>query len=346
MSKTLLTLSLLIISTFYILAQDNKEESGGKFSGYMVGDYYYNIDQHDPELKGQHGFWFRRIYFTYDYKINSKFSSRLRLEMNNDGQYTSSIAMIPFVKDAYLAYKFGKQKACFGIAPPPTFSIIEKFWGYRSVEKTPLDLQRMASSRDFGLGMKGQFNKSGMFKYHIMVANGSGNKQEIDKGKSFMTSLSFWPTKEIVLEAYGDYANRKEDIDTYIAQGFLGYKSEKLHGGIHYAQQLLQLRDNKSENLTLKVLSVFLAGNISETIKLFGRVDRMFEPNPVGDKVAYTPFDTSASFIEFIAGVEIMVDENISIIPNIAYVLYDENEEGYKPADDIYGKLTFYWKFK
>lgn len=335
-----------------ISAQVTVDESGGKFSGYMMGDFYYNIDHHDPDIKDRDGFWFRRIYFTYDYTINSSFSSRLRLEMNNEGDYTSSKTLIPYVKDAYLAYKFSKQKAYFGISPTPTFNLIEKFWGYRSVEKTALDQQRMASSRDFGLTLKGQFDSEGKLEYQTMIGNGSGNKQEIDKGKSFMASISYWPMKEIVLQIYGDYADRNGKTDTYIGQIFLGYKSKMLHGGIQYSRQIFNLRDENvdcdtpSFNCRLDVLSVFLAGHITKKIKLLGRVDRMFEPNPVGDEVDYTPFDTQSSFFIFIGGVDFLIVEDVSIIPNIQFVSYDASYEGITPANDIYGRLTFFWKFK
>ena len=52
----------------------------GKFSGYMFGDYYYNVQQRDTTKKDLNGFQFRRIYFTYDYAISPKFDSRFRLE--------------------------------------------------------------------------------------------------------------------------------------------------------------------------------------------------------------------------------------------------------------------------
>lgn len=140
----------------------------------MFGDVYYNIEHHNLEIKNHYGFWFRRIYFTYDYSFNSSFTTRLRLEMNNNGDYTSSEVITPFVKDAFLEYKFSNQKAYFGIASPPTFELIEKILGYRAVEKTALDLQRMASSRDFGIGMKEQFDSMGQFKYNVMIGNSSG----------------------------------------------------------------------------------------------------------------------------------------------------------------------------
>lgn len=339
-------LTILLILSSFSFAQNNETETGGKFSGYMMGDYYYNINHHDSDLKDQHGFWFRRIYFTYDYAINSSFSTRLRLEMSNDGNFTSAITMVPVVKDAYLAYKFGNQKAYFGISPTPTFSLIEKVWGYRAVEKTALDQNRMASSRDFGLALQGKFDDAGKLNYSAMIGNGSSNKQEIDKGKSFMASVSYWASKEIVLELYGDYADRAGIADTYIGQAFLGYNSKKLHGGVQYSHQILKGKDDETEEITLSVLSAFMSGNITESIKLIGRVDRMFDPNPVGAKVAYTPFDPSSSFTEIIAGVDIQVDKNVSIIPNIEFVKYDANDNGITPDNDVYGRVTMYWKFK
>ena len=44
----------------------------------MFGDYYYFGDDHDPKYDEQHGFWFRRIYLTYDHNLSSRFATRLR----------------------------------------------------------------------------------------------------------------------------------------------------------------------------------------------------------------------------------------------------------------------------
>ncbi|NHZ87254.1 MAG: hypothetical protein GWP19_15505 [Planctomycetia bacterium] len=346
MKKLLVLTVVLLMITINLFAQNKNDGSNGKFSGYMFGDYYYVSDQNNPELKNQNGFWFRRVYFTYDYTIDGSFSTRLRLEISNDGKYESSDKMVPFVKDAYLQYKFGKQKALLGISSTPSWNVVEKIWGYRSVEKSPLDLQKMASSRDFGLAAKGQFDKKGKFKYHAMFANGSSNKQEINKGKLLLVSLSYWPTKEIVFEIYGDYGDKGSTSDTYVGQAFLGYKSKKLHGGILYAAQTIQAQNDDEDNINLNIFSAFLSGYVAESIKLIGRVDRMFEPNPKGNKVAYIPFDKTTSFTFFLAGIDFQLAKTVSIMPNIKYVKYDENKEGVSPTNDLYANVTFYWKFK
>ena len=330
----------LLISTF---GQDKKEESGGKFSGYMFGDYYYFFKNHKTELNDQRGIWFRRIYFTYDYKINSSFSTRLRLEMGNEFNFEEAKTMIPFIKDAWLKYKFSNQSFVVGISPTPTFQLIEDIWGYRSVEKTPLELQRMASSRDFGLALKGKLDEKGMFKYHLMFSNGSSNKQEIDKGKSGLLSLAFYPVKEFVIEVYGDYADKAGSADWYTLQAFLAYVTKTVRAGIMYADQTRQSDDVKDQKM--RVASLFITGEVSEQFSLLGRVDRNFDMNPQGDKIPFIPFDPTAKSTFFVGGVDWHPVKQVKFIPNIELVKYDENEEGITPTSDIIGRITFYWGF-
>jgi hypothetical protein len=336
----LFSLSLLV-NTF---GQDKEEESGGKFSGYMFGDYYYYIDSHKPDIKDQRGIWFRRIYFTYDYKINNSFSTRLRLEMSNEFNFEEAKTMIPFVKDAWLKYKFSNQALIVGISPTPTFQILEKIWGYRSIEKTPLDLQRMASSRDFGLALKGKLDDKGMFKYHLMFSNGSSNKQEIDKGKSGLLSLAFFPVKEFVIEVYADYADHEGSTDWYTLQAFLGYKTKTIRAGLLYADQTRQ--NGTAADTKLRVASLFIVGEVDPQFSLFGRVDRNFDLNAKGDKISFIPFDPTASNIFFVGGLDWHPVKDVKFMPNVEYVKYDENDDGVTPTNDIIGRVTFFWAFK
>src|SRR5512139_1250635 len=65
----------------------------GKFSGLMFGDYYLYDKWHQDTISSsntnsvqkQQGFWFRRLYFTYDLQLNEKFTTRFRIEMNSNG---------------------------------------------------------------------------------------------------------------------------------------------------------------------------------------------------------------------------------------------------------------------
>jgi hypothetical protein len=341
MLKLILTLFFSLLFLVVVNGQD-KKESGGKFHGYAFGDYYYFVEDHNPDLVDQRGFWFRRIYLTYDYTINKQFSSRLRLEMSNEFDFASEVAISPFVKDAWLKYKFSNQQIIFGISPTPTFQIIEKIWHYRSVEKTPLDLQRMASSRDFGIAGKGMFDDGGMFRYYLMFSNGSSNKQEIDKGKSGLLSLAMF-VSDFVIEIYGDYADNEGDENWYTLQGFVGYNAKKLKIGLQYAGQTRQ--QHETTDIKLQVLSFFITGDISDQVNLLGRVDRMFEPNPQGNKINYLPFDPTASSLLVILGVDYHPIKEVKLIPNIEYITYSENKAGVTPTNDLVARLTFFWAF-
>lgn len=94
-----------VISMLSLMGLWSSAYGEGKFSGYMFGDFYYNISNDNSNLKGQNGFWFRRIYFAYDYKISDSWSTRFRLEMNSPGDFKSSDTLKPYIKDAYLSYK-------------------------------------------------------------------------------------------------------------------------------------------------------------------------------------------------------------------------------------------------
>ena len=66
---------------------------------------------------------------------------------------------------------------------PGSFANIEKFYGYRHVEKTALDLYKIRDSRDFGLAPSGYFDTAKKFSYAVMFGNNSGYRQETNKQK-------------------------------------------------------------------------------------------------------------------------------------------------------------------
>ena len=325
-----------------VFGQDS-EGSGGKFSGLAFGDYYFVVENHDNSIKDQHGFWFRRIYFTYDYALDKNWSSRFRLEMSNEGDFKSNSAMVPIVKDAWLRYKFAKQSIYLGMSATPTFALIEDVWGYRSVEKVPIDLYRMGSSKDFGIAGKGTFDSEGIFNYHLMFSNGNGNKQEIDKGKSVMLSLSVQLKDGLILETYGDYASQEGHTDTYLLQGFVAYKADMFRAGLQFINQWIQQPDAGNRNL--RILSGFFSYDFSEYFSLLLRGDKTFDANPKADGIAYIPLDPTSKFTLIIFGIDFHPIKNVKFIPNIEFAKYDENDNGFTPDNDLFGRLTFFWSF-
>ena len=313
----------------------------GKLSGYVFGDSYFISSNHNADIEGRNGLWLRRAYLGYDTKFSDNWSSRLRLEMATaDGLNGNAGKAEPVVKDAYLTYKKGDHKIVFGISGTPTWGLLEKHWGYRSVEKTPQDLQKWGSSRDFGIAFKGKF--SSKVKYHFMFGNGNSNKSENNDGKKFMFSLDFKPTKSMDIEISGDW-NDKGSSTWTTTQIFIGHKTKDMRFGLMYSNQERDYDDG--DTVDLSMASLYFVKTVNKKWNMFARVDRMFDANPDGHKISYLPFDNTAKSTFFVLGADYKALKNIHFMPNVEYVKYDENLDGLTPDSDLVIRITFYYKF-
>ncbi len=324
-------------------AQDTpKNDRAIKISGYVFGDFYWAAASHDESLKDRNGFWFRRIYLTFDKAMTEQLDMRLRFQMNSAGDFRSDARLEPFAKDVYLRWKLTDQHSTYlGLSRTPTWSVVEDFWSYRSLERTALDLQRMGASRDLGVAFKGSLGSEQKVRYHLMVGNGSSTRGETNRGKGTSASLTFYPNDSLILEFYSDYDQRPLQADRNTYQAFLGYKRDWGRLGIQYAHQ----KRKGDSKVTLDVLSFFGFVNVSSRVTLIGRYDRMFDPNPEGARIAYTPFDPTAKFHFFLTGIDWKVTEEFSLIPNLEVVRYDKREDGSRPATDVMPRVTFFYRF-
>lgn len=330
-------LVMLMISMF-----PNLVHSEGEMKGYMVSEYYYVSSHHDDSIEGQHGFWFRRIYFTYNNTLSGNLKMRLRLEMNSPGNFSESQTLTSYVKDAYLSYSLDSHEFTVGIQSPPTFNNIEKIWGYRALEKTPVDLQKFASSRDFGLALKGYFDSDKKVSYMVMFGNGSSNKAEVNRGKILYGQLGFKPVKGLYLETYADYETGNDDKRYNMFQGFVAYQCDWGRIGAQYSR-LNTKEDDKKDSFDL--FSIFAVAKASEKLDIIARYDKMFSTNPSAKKISYIPFSSDAPSNLFIGAISYRAFKNVWFIPNVKYVFYNEPDEVDKPSEDIYANLTLWFKF-
>jgi hypothetical protein len=322
---------------------------GGKISGLFFSDYYYIAANHNADLESRNGFWYRRVYLTYDKKLDSEFAIRLRLEMNSpDGlSEDASGKLEPFVKDGYLKWSPKKMHTViyFGLSGTPTWGFIDGFWGYRSVEKTLLDLQKLGSSRDFGLAIKGSLAGNNTLTYHAMVGNGTGTGSENNEDKKFYLSAALRPVEGVVIEGYVDFENRDLDQDRITTQGFIGYQQKRFRIGGQFVHQIRQQGKGK-EDVTIQGLSVFGAVALQpKKVWILARFDQMLDANPSGPKIAYIPYSDAAKSNTIIAGVDWSPAKDVHIIPNLFLVIYDEPDQGEKPDSDLMPRLTVYYRF-
>jgi hypothetical protein len=351
----------LLLIALSIALLPHLAQSQVKIKGYMIGEYYYvlshnsgNID--DGGVEGRHGFWFRRIYFTADSQLADNIKVRLRFEMNSPGKlpFDSSATLSAVVKDAYLSYKTGGQEVLFGIVSTPTFGHnIEDIWGYRSLEKTPLDLMKLASSRDFGIGLKGHLDEGKAVNYYFLFGNGASNKGETDQGKRIYGSLAFKPANGLTLEVYGDYEHAAQEKRYYLYQGFGAYQGDWGRVGLLYARRHFKQKVEDGDDLknNYDIVSAFGVFKAAKDVDLIARYDRMFgdgfESNFKGTGIDYIPFTNNpgAPFNLIIAGISWNAAKNVWLIPNIKYVFYGDPDEGEKPSEDVYANFTVWFKF-
>ncbi|MDP2366373.1 MAG: hypothetical protein Q8M94_21680 [Ignavibacteria bacterium] len=364
MNKKIIIAALAALFSSFGYAQEN---DWGKISGQFFVDYFYNIARdgnfsnfNNSAVEGTkdlNGFLLRRASLNYDKNISDKFSARFRLEADSKSN-TSNNRIGVFVKDASLKWKniFEGSDLIFGIQPTPSFDVSEKYWGYRSLEKTIQDLRNFVPSRDFGIALRGKIAESGNANYTVMFGNNSANSPETDKYKRYYAAVDFSPINNFTIALTGDFKSRASVQDprnenatlahnSILSSLFLGYgEKNKYSLGVETVFQFNQndLRVGGNINPELKSanalgISAFGSYWFTETIAALLRYD-YFDPNM--DELSK---GNSRNYI--IAGVDFKADKNISFIPNVIYESYESLPEGTSFGASMTGRLTLYYNF-
>ena len=331
----------------------NRAYGEGKLSGYLFGDFYYVAADHDTtltSLEGQNGFWIRRAYFTYDNDFEENFTARFRIEVNSPGDFKTSGLLNPYVKDAYVKWnpKGSRHSILFGLSATPTWDLSESLYGYRSVEKTPLDIQKFAGARDLGIAFQGSFDEEKKFGYHLLLANGEGTKSETNKEKKAYLALDAKPTKSLVFQVYGDIEGGKmENMQIITLQGFAYLGGDPGRIGVLVARQTIGLGVDSAGadvDTSLILVSGFGVKRLSSKVSIFARGDLSLNGNVKITSVDYLPLDPTIKNTIVIVGFDYKLGEKVNILPNVEVVSYSV-DVGEAPDADILAKLTVFYKF-
>ena len=334
-----------------------------KFSGLMFGDYYWYYDRHQDavsstnptEVKGQHGLWFRRLYFTYDYAYNEKLGTRFRLEANSSGQFEGG-DIVPYVKDAYLKWGYkDRHTLTLGIHPTLTFDWLDGFWGLRHIEKTPVDLYRLDSSRDFGFTFDGSTPVQGL-TYGVQFGNDSGNGSETREGKILRFETRYERKSGLALEGFYSVGTGPSGEDHRTAQGIAGFKRDAVRVGAQYVWQGRKSDDHTLPEQTIDVASAFVVWDVApKKADVFLRSDFVTGDRggietglPNAEDIDYLLLSSQAPFSMWIAGGEWLLHPDVRLGPNLEIVRYTREPD---PAQfpgrrqDAILRFTFYWTF-
>jgi hypothetical protein len=322
--------------------------SPDKFSGLMFGDYYAFKSDNVAAFNGQHGFWLRRMYFTYDRTISPVLTTRFRLEANSNGKMTSPTSAInPYVKDAWLKWTYsGKHAVTLGIQPTSTFDYLDTFFGLRHIEKTPVDLYRMDSSRDFGVTLSGPLTQDNTVQYSAQFANDSGNNSEIDKYKAVRFALRYVTNPGFVAEGFYGYYAKPLSANRVTLQGFAGYQNPKGRVGLQYVHHTRQPNAGTTNpEVTINITSGFGVWVVKPNkFSVFGRFDHS-DANPDVNGVDYMPIYNKAAFNLGVAGFEYYIHPSVRFSPNVEWVTYGTAiTGGTKPLkNDVAFRATCFW---
>jgi hypothetical protein len=141
------------------------------------------------------------------------------------------------------------------------------------------------------------------------------------------------------VELYADRDERPGQTDRTTMQAFAAWRRPNWRAGLQYARQERGLGSGRTSDLD--VASAFAVSRFTPTLVGLLRVDRMFDPNPEGDRIAYLPLDPTAEPTLVIAGVDVQLHKKFGIVPNVEWVTYS----GSSTSDDLLAKLTFYYSY-
>ena len=354
--------------------------NSGKLWGYMFGDYYVKTQadslnrgsnsQYSGIPKNRNAFQIRRLYLGYNYNITKKFAAEVLLEAA-PGEGLTDTKLAFYVKLANLRIKdlWKGTDLILGQVSTPGFSMSsEPIWGYRSIEKTLIDI-RGTPSYDLGASLQGKFDpKTGNFGYDLMAANGTGAKPESDNFKWLYGDI--WGrffNKKLYVDFYADYSGLNHvagmEHSRSMIKGFVAYTGSNFTLGVEAYSNHLK-NDNQATEISsgnvdiLSVnatgLSIFTRGTlVKEKLNFFARTD-FFNPSNqidnskynkyVGNTSGYNDPSTKENFIT--AGLDYTPVKNVHLMPNIWINHYTNQGFATKyDVSDVVARFTFFFAF-
>lgn len=357
MKKTITVITVGVVCAVSSLAA----QTVSKFKGVVFADYAYNLENHTEAAVDQNAFSIRRVYLTFENNLTQNIKMRFRLESAHD-KFGTSNKINPFVKHAYLEWSnfLPSHKLYLGIAETNAFKNAENYWGYRSIEKTIMDLNKISSSADMGLALKGDL---GSWLHHwLTVYNGTGyGSAEVDNYKKVGYALWVTPVEGLILEGYVDYEKQdpatgtfKYAKDYFQGSGYTTMKAFVGYSGLSFtvgAEAFIRTNRESgavdaagSGRVDVKKQGYSLFGSWITPVpklKVFARYDS-YDPNTANDTwVSDTENGRNDEYSLIIAGLDFIPRGNIHFMPNIMIKQYSDS--GLK--NDITARMTLYYTF-
>lgn len=268
-------ITVLIFTILFVASNLYAQE---KIGSKIYFDYTYNSDG-----KPTNGFEIHRVYFTYQNHISKNISYKFTTDVGRFNTGKDNRLSV-YLKNALVKWKTSVGSLVFGLQGLNTFSVQEHNWGYRFVEKSPMDLYHFASSADLGLGY---YNKlSGKVNFSAIISNGTGyKKSENDNYKKISLQLFYGDSKIkkdgnfnvgaiFTTESFDYVAGTDTTTKTKtVFGGFAVYRISGLRIGAEY-----DIFKTGGIDVTKNIFSVYANFAAAKNLDLFARFDT-FDPN-------------------------------------------------------------------
>ena len=338
----------------------------GHVTSQVFGDYYYKIHADSGNYhKGStqyagtsypqnfSAFDLRPQKKGYDYDISRNFSASVTFAY--EGDVDAKNDRIPYLKYANITWKniFKGSNLVVGAQKTIAFSLLEEnVWGYRSIEKTIMDMRGIAGSNDVGAALEGHFDNSSNYGYDVMISNGLGvvsdatiNPTTAPLGANIFKKFSgdLWgkfADQKLTVQLYGDYY--RTQLQPYqqskaTLKAFVAYQSKPITVGVSVFEQIQQNAAIKSIvpvptvgslNDTVSAtpfgLSIFVHGPIVKKLGFFARYDtwNADDSYTTGDVYVAGANPITQAFI--VGGLDYSPIKNVHFMPNIWVDTYSQ----------------------
>ena len=303
-------LFLFILVSSYLMAT-------GSISG--LGYFNYNYDLTKDALNNG-GFSLNRVYFTYKNDITDNLSVKFQTDV---GEVGDDERLTAFLKKAQVDWKLSIGKISLGMQGMNMFNITEKTWGFRFIQKSPMDLHGFSSSADLGMGYS---NKTGDLSYSILVTNGRGyKKQENDRFKKVSFHSVYGQPKlskedgynvgiASSIEQYED--DLKFKFNKTVMSIFAGFSGYGLRIGGEFDMYRDSNADNKPEISNKQIIAFYGSYKLIDNIEGLVYVD-MFDPDINAE-------DDGETYI--IAGLNYYATKGLVIAPNVQMTSFSNSD--------------------
>ena len=308
-----------------------------RLGGLVFLDYFYQLSSPDSAREDLHGFNVRRLYLTADAELSEAFSARARLETSD--RSLNERGMTPFVKDLYLRWDGpNDHRVTVGITKPPVYDLVDDFWGYRSLERTLLNLNRITGSRDLGLRIDGPVpvGRDGLVRYAAMVANNEGVFPEEDQHKRGYGRLDVRPSEPLVFTLGGTLATFADERDLdRTAFAFAGYETDTWRAGLEGYLRTLSFETTEVE-LDDRGVMLFGVVELAERVQVVARVDRSRREGFAGDTDGVAVEHNTFGLL----GLTYKPIPDLRLTPNVLWTHVDGAE-----TDDVEARITVDFSF-